>query len=127
MKLLKNPLCKLLFFVVAVLFFQIHSLQAQTTFPNPDIQKQLKHEGDLILTGSQIMTIENTNYIINGSIILKDSSQLFIRQSIIDLKGGFGEVGAGIVIRIEGNAFLHADGGLCRRSETAQWVALSLL
>ena len=88
------------------LIFNIHSTQAQPTFPLPNIQQDLTHEGDLVLTGDQSMTIENTHYKINGSIFLKDSSNLIIRQSIIELSGG-AEEGNGI--RLQGSSNLQAD------------------
>ncbi len=106
MKVQLKPSCQLAVLLAAVLIFQVRSIQAQTTFPNPNIQKQLTLEGDLILTGSQTMTIENTSYIINGDVVLKDSSQLIIRQSIIDLSD---KPGSERFIRLLGSSFLQAD------------------
>jgi hypothetical protein len=106
MKVQIKPSCQLALWLVAVLIFHIRSIQAQPEFPNPNILYEQTHEGDLILTGSQTMIIENTYYIINGDIVLQDSSQLFIRQSIIDLSD---KPGGGRFVRLQGSSILTAD------------------
>lgn len=55
------------------------------TFPEPDIDTTITFNGDLILDSSQLMTIENTHFIVNGQIFLKDSAQLIVRQSMIEI------------------------------------------
>ncbi|MEN8250129.1 MAG: T9SS type A sorting domain-containing protein [Bacteroidota bacterium] len=106
MKIQIKPSFQIALLLTASLIFNIQSTNAQTTFPNPNIQYQLTHEGDLILTGNDTMIIENTSYIINGDLVLKDSSQLIIRQSIIDLS-----VKPGIerFIKLHGSSILQAD------------------
>jgi parallel beta-helix repeat protein len=106
MKVQIKPSCQLALLLAAVLVFHVRSIQAQTTFPNPNILYQQTHEGDLILTGNQTMIIENTSYIINGDVMLQDSSQLIIRQSIIDLSD---KPGSERFIRLQGSSFLQAD------------------
>jgi hypothetical protein len=82
---------KMLGFIVVVAFSLIQSVYAQTSFPNPDILTISKHDGDLVLTGNQVITIQNTHYQVDGSITLHDNSQLIIRQSIIELLGDPGK------------------------------------
>ncbi|MHA2101701.1 MAG: hypothetical protein ACW99A_23890, partial [Candidatus Kariarchaeaceae archaeon] len=106
MKVQIKPSCQLALWLVAVLIFHIRLIQAQPEFPNPNILYEQIHEGDLILTGDQTMTIENTSYIINGDLVLQDSSQLIIRQSIIDLSD---MPGSERFIRLLGSSFLQAD------------------
>ena len=101
-----NPLWKLAVLLVVVLISAIRSIHAQPAFPNPDIQINQTHEGNLVLTGNQTMTIENTHYKVNGSIFLKDSSKLIIRQSVIEL---LGEPGEGHAIRLQDSSILQAD------------------
>ncbi len=106
MKVQIKQSCQLALLLAFVLFSHVRLIHAQPEFPNPNIQYQQTHEGDLILSGSQTMTIENTDYKVNGSIVLQDSSQLIIRQSIIEL---LGEIGEGKAIRLEGASLLQAD------------------
>jgi hypothetical protein len=101
-----KPLCKFAVLLVVVLISAIHSIHAQPAFPNPNIQKNQSHEGDLVLTGNQTMTIENTHFKVNGSIFLKDSSKLIVRQSVIEL---LGEPGEGHAIRLQDSSILQAD------------------
>jgi parallel beta-helix repeat protein len=98
--------CKLVVIMGIALFSHFHSIHAQPAFPNPDIQKNQSHEGDLVLTGDQTMTIENTHYKVNGSIFLYDSSKLIIRHSVIELSGGPAE---GNGIRCRDSSMLQAD------------------
>ena len=107
MKAQKKPSCQLALWLAVVLIFHIQSIQAQTTFPNPDIQNQQTHDGDLILTGGQTMTIENTHYLIKGNVFLQDSSQLLIRQSIIELEDSLG--GSRVAVILTDSSFLQAD------------------
>lgn len=92
--------------IVAVTFFAIISIFSQPAFPNPDIQQNQSHEGDLILNGDQIMTIQNTHFKVNGSIFLYDSSKLIIRHSVIELMG---ERGDGNIIYLQDSSVLSAD------------------
>ena len=98
--------CKLVVIMGIALFSHFPSIHAQSAFPNPDIQKNQSHEGDLILTGDQTMIIENTHYKVNGSIFLYDSSKLIIRHSVIELSGGPAE---GNGIRCRDSSMLQAD------------------
>lgn len=106
MKAQVNPSCRMVLFLAVILFSHIRLIQAQPGFPNPDIQSQQTHEGDLILTGNQTMTIENTAYKVNGNIMLQDSSQLIIRQSIVETLGDIGRSGD---ILLQGFSLLKAD------------------
>ncbi|NIR70543.1 hypothetical protein GWN15_20465 [candidate division KSB1 bacterium] len=54
-------------------------------FPEPVIKKEETHEGDLVLTGTQAMTIEHTKFVVNGNIYMSGSSRLILRQSIIEV------------------------------------------
>ena len=74
-----------------VALFISEPVPAQTDFPNPTILTTLEHDSDLVLTGNQVMTIENTHLKVDGSITLQDSSQLIIRQSVIELLGDPGK------------------------------------
>lgn len=67
------------FFVLVVHGF------AQPQFPQPDIRREEIHEGDLVLSGNQVMTIEHTKFTVNGNIYLSGDSQLIIRQSIVEI------------------------------------------
>ncbi|MFW9770141.1 MAG: right-handed parallel beta-helix repeat-containing protein [Candidatus Thorarchaeota archaeon] len=82
------------------------SVAAQANFPDPDIQFLHTHQGDLVLANSTTLIIENTHYKIDGSIIVKDSAQLIIRQSIIEFTAGEGE---GAALRLLGSASVQAD------------------
>lgn len=59
---------------------------AQPTFPNPQIDVTETIQGDLILTGHEVRIIANTHLVVLGKISVEDSSQLVIRQSIIEVK-----------------------------------------
>jgi hypothetical protein len=72
--------------------------------PQPDIQNNVTLNEDLNLTGNQMMTIENTNFTVNGQIYLQDNSQLTVRQSIINIRHHPGRT-----IWISGSAFLQAE------------------
>ena len=106
MKTQTKSFCKLFPLFAFVLFSHFSSNYAQPAFPNPDIQQNQSHEGDLELTGNQTMTIENTYYKIDGSIFLRDSSKLIIRQSVIEL---LGEPGEGQAIWLADSSSLRAD------------------
>ncbi len=106
MKPQSKSFCILISMFTFVLFSHFGSINAQPAFPNPDIQKNQSHEGDLVLTGNQTMTIENTHYKVNGSIFLYDSSKLIIRHSVIELSGGPAE---GNGIRCRDSSILQAD------------------
>jgi hypothetical protein len=88
------------FWIISLFFFAPHISKAQPEFPNPDIQFQQTHEGDLELTGNQMMTIENTHVIVSGDVILRDASKLILRQSILESPGH---------IFLRDSAFLQAD------------------
>jgi len=100
-----RPIYNLAVLIVVALFSHFPLSNAQPAFPNPDIQKNQSHEGDLVLTGNQTMTIENTHYKVNGSIFLYDSSNLIIRHSVIELSGGAAE---GNGIRLRDSSILQA-------------------
>ena len=72
---------------------------AQTTFPNPKITKNETIQGDLILTNKEVRTIQNTHLKVLGKIIVGDSSQLIIRQSIVEVDDpkNFGAVASGSI------------------------------
>jgi len=100
------PFCKLAALLSVVMFSHFPSSNAQPAFPNPNIQKNQSHEGDLVLTGDQTMTIQNTHFKVKGSIFLYDSSKLIIRQSVIELSGGATD---GNGIRCRDSSILQAD------------------
>ena len=102
-----KPFSQLILLLVIIVFSHVQLIYAQPGFPNPNILYQQTHEGDLILTGSQTMTIENTYYLIKGNVILQDSSQLFIRQSIIELVDSLG--GTRVAVKLMDSSFLQAD------------------
>jgi hypothetical protein len=106
MKTQINPPFILAALLAAFLFSPDCSIHAQPAFPNPDIKTNQTHEGDLLLSGNQTMTIQNTHYKVNGSIILRDSSRLIIRQSVIEL---LGEPGEGKNISLHDSSTLFAD------------------
>ena len=67
------------------------------TFPNlgypssvgawvPKYQDVRTWDGDLILTGDQVMLIENCSYAIQGSVLLKDQAKLVFKNADIYLK-----------------------------------------
>ena len=91
MNLPKNAVIKASVLVLFLNFLFAGIANAQPTFPNPDIQKTQTFDTTLELTGNQTMTIQNTHYKVNGSIILRDSSTLIVRQSVIELLGAPGE------------------------------------
>ena len=72
---------------------------AQPTIPNPVILKNETITGNLILTNQEIRRIEHTHLKVQGKIVVQDSSQLIIRQSIIELDDpkNFGGVGSGTI------------------------------
>ena len=106
MKTQIKPFSQLILLLAIILFSHVQLIYAQPGFPNPDIQKNQSHEGDLVLTGDQTMIIENTHYKVNGSIFLYDSSKLIIRQSVIELSGDATEDNG---IRCRDSSILQAD------------------
>ena len=92
-----------LFIVAFILQFASTQIYCQPAFPNPDIQIQQVHEGDLELTGDTSILLENTHLIVSGNVILKDSAQLIMRQSILELTG------FNSTIYLLDEAVLHAD------------------
>lgn len=92
----------------SALFFLSHAclVYAQPQFPDPAVHHHQTHDGDLILKGNDVLILENTNYKVNGSIVLQDSAKLVIRQSIIEL---LGEAGEGQAIHVRGSSILQAD------------------
>ena len=107
MKTQIKPFSQLILLLAIILFSHVQLIYAQPGFPNPNILYNQTHEGDLILTGSQTMTIENTYYLIKGDVILQDNSQLFIRQSIIELVDSLG--GTRVAVILTDSSFLQAD------------------
>jgi len=106
MKTQIKPLLILTVLFAVLLFSHNRSINAQPPFPNPDIKLNQTYEGDLVLTGNQTMTIQNTHYKVNGSIILRDSSKLVVRQSVIELMG---DPGQGNHIFLQDSSILQAD------------------
>jgi hypothetical protein len=70
-------------------FLQVASLKvySQPAFPDPDIKFQKVHEGDLELTGDTFLLLEHTHLRVSGNVILKDSAEINMRQSILELTG----------------------------------------
>ncbi len=54
-------------------------------FPQPNILREETIQGDLVLNGSQVRTVENTRLIVNGTIYLSGNARLVVRQSIIEV------------------------------------------
>jgi hypothetical protein len=83
---------------------------AQQALPSPQITKNETVEGNLIIGGDEVRKIENTHLKVLGRIIVQDSSQLIVRQSIIELedKGDFGAVSSG-TIEVKDSGILRAD------------------
>ncbi len=97
---------RLIIILLMMINIPVQSLLAQPEFPNPDIQYYLTHDGDLVIEGNQTMIIENTYYLIKGDLILKDSAQLIIRQSTIELTDTLGITRS---IQLQGNSSLRSD------------------
>jgi hypothetical protein len=106
MEMKVKRLRRLALWLAASLLCHAQLVLAQPEFPDPEILYEQTHEGDLILTGDDTMVIENTSYTINGDLLLQDSSQLIIRQSIVDLTS---EQGSERFIRLLGSSFMQAD------------------
>ena len=100
MKPQANHTFRCVYWIISLLLFMPHISNAQPEFPNPDIQFNQTHDGDLKLTGNQVMTIENTHIVVGGDVILQDASKLILRQSILESPGH---------IYLRDSAFLQAD------------------
>ena len=70
---------------LSVLGMTPSSAFAQPALPAPDIRSTEVREGDLVLSGHDVMHLEHTHLTINGTIRLSDSARLVIRQSIIEI------------------------------------------
>ena len=49
------------------------------------------HDGDITLTGNEILTIENTTYIQKGNIFVKDNSSLIIKDASLIMNDRYHE------------------------------------
>ena len=65
------------------------------------------HDGNIVLSGTQVMLIENKNYLQKGNIYIKDNAKLIITKSNLSIDRGnvptihvyiFGEEGASLDI-----------------------------
>lgn len=52
----------------------------------PRFPKQVVHDGDLILNGSETLVIENSTYMVNGSIRVSDNASLKLRNAELWIK-----------------------------------------
>ena len=67
-------------------FLPLISLLAQSPqVPQPLILQTETIQGDLVLSGSQVKTVQNTHLIVNGTIYLSGNAQLIAHQSIIEI------------------------------------------
>jgi parallel beta-helix repeat protein len=73
---------------VLLLLFHAKSF-AQPEFPEPLILDVQTHEGDLVLSGTQELQLNNIHFIVSGNIIIRDRAKLLMRQSILEFSGHF--------------------------------------
>jgi hypothetical protein len=71
--------------VVCFLFVLVFSAFCGFAYPVPDVaaKGELIHEGDWIIDGCQVKTIENENWLIKGNLIVKDRAELIVKNSTI--------------------------------------------
>jgi hypothetical protein len=50
-------------------------------FPEPDVQSTVTHSGDLVLTGSDQLVIENQKFVVDGNVYLSGDAQLVLRNA----------------------------------------------
>jgi len=55
-------------------------------FPTPNIQTTVTHQGDLVLTGNESLSIDNQKYVVNGNIYLSGNARLTVRNSEIEVQ-----------------------------------------
>jgi len=75
--------------VISILFVTSIYVQAQVVLSvkaSPDI-----HQGDLVLQGNNVTTIEDRRFDINGSIIVKENATLILKNAMVNFTQG-GEV-----------------------------------
>jgi len=77
------------------------------------------HEGDLDIGGTQRFTIENCSYLQNGSIYIRDSAELVIRNAALVVESAFPEdmeirSEDAALVRIENSATTFSNGGWLR-------------
>jgi len=102
-------------------FFQVASVRTygQTTFPDPDIKVHKIHTGDLELTGDTSLLLEHTHLRVNGNVILKDSAEIIMHQSILELTG-FNHS-----IKLLDNTLLQADTSIFGGADAADEIDAS--
>jgi len=47
----------------------------------PKYERQIVHEGDLVLEGDETLVIENATYILNGALLARDRAKLIVRNA----------------------------------------------
>jgi parallel beta-helix repeat protein len=67
------------------LLAEVKGFAQEPPSPNPTILTQETHEGDLVLSGAQVMVVANTHLTVNGNIYLSGGAELIARQSIIEV------------------------------------------
>jgi len=78
---MKIPRLFVFTFIVFVLIFAVGKpASADTT-----------HDGDIVLTGDEVLVIENTTYTQKGNIFIRDNAQLIIQNATLILDVSFHE------------------------------------
>lgn len=52
----------------------------------PKFENQIVHDGDLILEGDDVLIVENSTYILNGELLVRDNARLVLRNAELYVK-----------------------------------------